>query len=155
MYYEYENCAKILGISPKSNIKDIKAAYKKLVLQFHPDRIQNLAEKENAEEKFKQINYAYHYLLDNYLIVGYGFRTGNFYAKSDYAKETFRNRRQENTYYQNGRVRRQSRYFFDEEENESCGAQSSVGNRKMPEEMKVFVMIFFNILSLLLSFLVL
>jgi molecular chaperone DnaJ len=53
-YYE------ILGIDKKSSADDIKSAYRKLAMQYHPDR--NKA--TDAEEKFKEISEAYAVLSD-------------------------------------------------------------------------------------------
>jgi len=47
---------KILGINRDANPEDIKKAYRKLALQYHPDR--NPDDKE-AEEKFKDVAEAY------------------------------------------------------------------------------------------------
>ncbi|GAA0789046.1 molecular chaperone DnaJ [Hathewaya limosa] len=54
-YYE------ILGIEKGASEPDIKRAFKKLALKYHPDR--NPDNKE-AEEKFKEINEAYQVLSD-------------------------------------------------------------------------------------------
>lgn len=51
----------ILGISKSASEADIKKAYRKLALQYHPDR--NKGDKE-AEEKFKEVNKAYEVLSD-------------------------------------------------------------------------------------------
>ena len=53
-YYE------ILGVSKNSNTDEIKKAYKKLAMQFHPDRNKS----KEAEEKFKEISEAYAVLSD-------------------------------------------------------------------------------------------
>jgi molecular chaperone DnaJ len=54
-YYE------ILGVSKNSGNDEVKAAYRKLALQFHPDR--NPDNKE-AEDKFKEASEAYEVLSD-------------------------------------------------------------------------------------------
>ena len=51
----------LLGVSKTATEEDIKKAYRKLALKYHPDR--NPGNKE-AEEKFKQINEAYAVLSD-------------------------------------------------------------------------------------------
>jgi len=54
-YYE------VLGVSKKSSTDEIKDAYRKLAMQYHPDR--NKA--PDAEERFKEISEAYAVLSDN------------------------------------------------------------------------------------------
>ena len=52
---------KILGVDKNADEKQIKSAYRKLALRFHPDK--NPGNKE-AEEKFKDISEAYRILSD-------------------------------------------------------------------------------------------
>lgn len=52
----------ILGVPRNSTDEELKKAYRKLALNFHPDR--NHGNKE-AEEKFKEINEAYSVLSDS------------------------------------------------------------------------------------------
>ena len=54
-YYE------VLGVKKDSSAQDIKKAYRKLAMKYHPDR--NKGDKE-AEEKFKKISEAYAVLSD-------------------------------------------------------------------------------------------
>ena len=52
----------ILGISKTNDPDQIKKAYKKSALKWHPDRNRN--NKEEAESKFKEISEAYDILSD-------------------------------------------------------------------------------------------
>ncbi|PJG85884.1 molecular chaperone DnaJ [Conservatibacter flavescens] len=54
-YYE------VLGISRNADEKEIKKAYKRLAMKYHPDRTKG--DKE-SEEKFKEVNEAYEILAD-------------------------------------------------------------------------------------------
>ena len=59
-YYE------VLGVDKKASAADIKKAYRKLAIQYHPDRQTDKsdAEKKEAEEKFKEAAEAYSVLSD-------------------------------------------------------------------------------------------
>lgn len=50
----------ILGISPDANLKTIKAAYRQLARQYHPDTQTDVS----SEERMKQVNEAYDVLSD-------------------------------------------------------------------------------------------
>src|SRR5512136_1421941 len=54
-YYE------ILGVNRETSKEDIKSAYRKLALQYHPDRNKS----PDAEERFKEISEAYAVLSDD------------------------------------------------------------------------------------------
>jgi curved DNA-binding protein len=58
---EYKDYYKVLGVERTATEAEVKSAFRKLALQFHPDRNQG---NKQAEEKFKEINEAYEVLSD-------------------------------------------------------------------------------------------
>jgi len=58
---EYKDYYSILGVNKTASQDEIKKAYKKLVVKYHPDKNQN---NKSAESKFKEINEAYQVLGD-------------------------------------------------------------------------------------------
>ena len=50
---------KILGVPPGASVKEIKSAYRKLALKYHPDRNKS----PGAGEKFQEVKSAYEYLM--------------------------------------------------------------------------------------------
>src|SRR5947209_5046258 len=50
----------ILGVAKSATDKEIKSAYRKLALQYHPDRNKT----KEGEEKFKEVTKAYEVLSD-------------------------------------------------------------------------------------------
>ena len=55
----------ILGVQPGASKEEIKAAYKKLVSQYHPDKVQHLGKEfqDLAHKKFLAIQKAYDALM--------------------------------------------------------------------------------------------
>lgn len=63
-----KNYYKILGIPRSANKKAIKSAYRKLALEWHPDKNED---KEKAEKMFQDISEAYEVLSDDELRAKY------------------------------------------------------------------------------------
>ena len=59
-----ETAFKILEVSPKADFDEIKKAYRKKILEYHPDRVASLGKDliETAERKTREINQAYSFL---------------------------------------------------------------------------------------------
>jgi DnaJ like chaperone protein len=52
-----------LGLEKGADMEEIKKAYRKLSMQYHPDKVRHLGDEFRAvaEEKMKEINQAYDY----------------------------------------------------------------------------------------------
>ena len=62
MFYKDPNTAyKILGIQETATEEEIKKAYRKLAVKYHPDKVQHLGKEfqSGAKEKFQRIQEAY------------------------------------------------------------------------------------------------
>src|SRR6185295_11086078 len=60
-FMEYKDYYKTLGVSKSATQDEIKKAYRKLAVKYHPDK--NPGDKK-AEEKFKEVNEANEVLSD-------------------------------------------------------------------------------------------
>lgn len=59
--YSDEGPYSVLGINSSATDEEVKKAYRRLAMKYHPDRVENLGDevRRNAEEQFKKINEAY------------------------------------------------------------------------------------------------
>jgi DnaJ like chaperone protein len=58
---ETDSSYKILEIEPSASNDEIKKAYRRMAMKYHPDKVSHLGEdfKKTADEKFKKVNEAY------------------------------------------------------------------------------------------------
>ena len=59
-----DDAYQILGVRPNASETEIKKAYRKLALQYHPDRQQTPQAREEAHHVFTKISNAYEVLSD-------------------------------------------------------------------------------------------
>lgn len=62
MFYDnLESAYKILEISPSASDEEVKKAYRKMAVRFHPDKVSHLGSEfqKSANEKFAKVNEAY------------------------------------------------------------------------------------------------
>lgn len=80
-----KNLYKILEVNENSTDEEIRNSYKKLAKKYHPD----LNKDKNAEEKFKEINYAYEILSDKSKRKEYDLKINSYYNFSKKDRNNF------------------------------------------------------------------
>src|SRR5688572_20196631 len=60
---QFQDYYEVLGVARDAGADDIKKAYRKLALKWHPDR-HKADDRESAEQQFKRVNEAYEVLSD-------------------------------------------------------------------------------------------
>lgn len=70
------NPYEVLGLKPGASNDEVKKAYRKLSRKYHPDANINNANKEQAEEKFKEVQEAYRSIMNKN--TSYGGGSGSF-----------------------------------------------------------------------------
>ncbi|MCR5415902.1 MAG: J domain-containing protein [Pseudobutyrivibrio sp.] len=69
---------RVLGVSQSDSDDDIKKAYRTLSRKYHPDANINNPNKDQAEEKFKEIQAAYNQIMDERQNGGSSFGGGSY-----------------------------------------------------------------------------
>ena len=90
---EAQDYYNILGVNENASPEEVKTAYRKLAVEYHPDRCPEEKKKE-CEEKFKEVAAAYYALgdakrrkeYDDYKKGDYVFRSGQ--GSGDFASQT-------------------------------------------------------------------
>jgi curved DNA-binding protein CbpA len=128
-----ESLYDILEISSEANEKEIKAAYKRLALKYHPDK--NFGDSY-AEEKFKSINNAYQILSDSTRKAHYDYSRNNPYF---YQNSTYTYSHNTNTYSENNHTKNSKSWTYTNED------------RKRDEALAIKWMIGFFIVVIIIS----
>ena len=102
MYRATKDYYSILGVSERASHEEVKRAFRKLAMKYHPDR--NLGNEQWAGGRFKEINEAYAVLGDEVKrqeydrmrqagFAGYGaqYAGGRFYSQEQVFKDAFTN----------------------------------------------------------------
>jgi DnaJ like chaperone protein len=58
---ETDSSYKILEIEPAATDEEVKKAYRRMAMKYHPDKVSHLGDefRKTADEKFKSVNEAY------------------------------------------------------------------------------------------------
>jgi DnaJ-class molecular chaperone len=72
-YNQINEARKALKLGENATIPEIKEAYRKLSLKYHPDKCKE-KDKKKCEEKFKQINKANRVLIEYCLNYNFSFK---------------------------------------------------------------------------------
>jgi molecular chaperone DnaJ len=79
----------VLGLSRNATKEEVKSAYRKLAKKYHPDMNENNPLKDLAEEKFKEIQWAYDEIMNGPSSSSYGSYNG--YSNNNYNNNTSSN----------------------------------------------------------------
>jgi curved DNA-binding protein CbpA len=132
----------ILGLPRQADTQAIRSAYKKLALQYHPDRN---PDDPTAEELFKQINEAYHVLIDTRKKSYYDLQLSGADVRRH--SETF-------THYTTSTQRyRTAEYYRQKNHNRARYVRKPENSPEIARRVYGFILLFFAVMSVVAYFL--
>lgn len=97
---------RVLGVSREATDEEIKKAYRRLSRKYHPDANINNPNKDQAEERFKEVQQAYDQIMKEREYGGSSYESAGGFGYGEF------HTRQENTYQDEEAVRRQAAANF-------------------------------------------
>ena len=115
----------ILGVSPNASDEEVKKAYRKLSRIYHPDANIDNPNKEQAEEKFKQVQQAYEQIMREREQGSAGYGSGAYGGFGGFSGQA------DNSYQDEESMRRQAaaNYIQSRHFQEAMNVLSSLKNR--------------------------
>lgn len=73
-FKDIDKARRALGLDETASLQEIKQAYRKLALKYHPDKYRDKKEKKEHEQELKEVNRAYEMLMAYCAGYKYSFR---------------------------------------------------------------------------------
>ena len=87
-FEEIDKARKLLGLGDAVTLKEIKQAYRRMALQYHPDR----GKEKQDEEMMKKLNWAYKLLMEYCTNYSYSFKeedVARTYPRDEYLRKYY------------------------------------------------------------------
>lgn len=127
-----KNPYKVLGVKEGASYDEIKKAYRELAKKYHPDRYRNNPLADLADEKMREINEAYDFLMKN--------AGGAYQYQSEsqsYGNSTASQSGSYRTQYQSQQSRQQSQQGYADESELERQVRTHINNGNLNEAQRI------------------